>query len=58
LDGFIKIARVAPIRINVRVKGGHVLKRMQHEKERRNEKGTILEFLESYNCGMVNTISR
>jgi len=52
------MVEVVPIEINQRDRGEHVLKRMQHEKEeRKNETSTVLEFLESYTCGVDNTIS-
>ena len=58
MDGFIKMVRVAPIRINQRVQEGVMLKRMlQRNAERKNEK-TLLDFLEGCFCGVVNSISK
>jgi hypothetical protein len=58
LDGFTKTVKVAPIRTKQKVLQGLVLKRMLQERKRRNEKITLLEFLESDTCRLDNQISK
>jgi hypothetical protein len=59
LDGFTKTVRVAPIRIRQRAKEELVLRRMlQGNAKRKNEKSTLLEFLESNTCRLDNQISK
>jgi hypothetical protein len=60
LDGFTKKEnQVAPTKIKQRVLQELVLKKMlQENAERKNENQTLLEFLESCLCGMVDTISK
>jgi hypothetical protein len=58
LDGFTKTVKVDPIRTKQKVLQGLVLKRMLQERKRRNEKMTLLEFLESDTCRLDNQISK
>jgi hypothetical protein len=58
LDGFIKTVRVAPIRTKQKVLQGPAPKRMLQERKRRNEKNSLLEFLESDTRRLDNQISK
>jgi hypothetical protein len=58
LDGFIKTVRVGPIRTKQKVLQGPAPKRMLQERKRRNEKNSLLEFLESDTRRLDNQISK
>jgi hypothetical protein len=58
LDGFIKTVRVGPIRTNQKVLQDLAPKRMLQERKRRNEKNSLLEFLESDTRRLDNQISK
>lgn len=60
MDGFIRTVKVALIRTKQKVREELVPKRMLRENaKRKNEKiYAILEFLESYSCGVDDQISK